>query len=137
MPPVMPGEVRVSGNRNHDWRGDNWRRDDWGGYDRRRGNRRIYGARSHCISGTHGDLNLGMGNVHQDVLSFDEIHVHRIRIQPRSRPWIDDTEPESAKLEARLTTNHDRMPDVELVSATEARVKTGGGNLAAAIEWVG
>jgi hypothetical protein len=114
----VQGEVTVSGNRSYVRDGNSRRRCD--GCNGRGGSRLIGSAVGHRISGAQGDFNPGMRNVHQHVSAVDIVHVHRIGVQPRGRPRISETEPESAELEAGLTANHSRLADVKLMVTSEA-----------------
>lgn len=78
MPPVVPREVAIRGDRDHDRRGDR----DYGRRNYRSdGNRCFRGAGGRrWISGADGECELGVRDVYQDVAAFNEVYEHRVGV---------------------------------------------------------
>ena len=57
----------------------------------------------------------GIIRVAQVIAAVDEIYIDVVRVVPRNWPWLDESEPKAAVLEARVSINQPRASDAELV----------------------
>jgi len=70
--------------------------------------------------------------IDQEIFAVDVVDVDLVCVVPAIRPRLDETEPEAAILEARVSVDHYRLVDCESVFFAEIGAEAIVGNAAAA-----
>lgn len=69
------------------------------------------------------NANAGIIRVVQVISAINVINVNVVGVVPTFRPWVNESEPKAAVLEARISVDHPRTADAESMPAPKMRTE--------------